>query len=201
MTLEPLATLADLTALNIDTSNVALADSLLASVSAAVREAAGTPITETTSTVRFATESSRRVELPARPVRSVSSVKLDGEELTEGVDFVVRDGHLWRLGGRPWHDYGQVPRELEVTFTHGYTQVPADIVRTVCVYVAAGIAAAQDGFEGHRGLQYRSIDDVREGFLSGADEVVDPTELTERTKAALRARFGGGRIGVIGAVR
>jgi len=201
MTLEPLATVADLAALNIDVSDGGLAESLLTSVSAAIREAAGTPISRTTSTVRFATEASRRIELPARPVVTVGTVLLDGQPLVAGTDYVVRDGHLWRLGGRPWHDYGRVPRELEVTFTHGYDPIPPDIVRTVCVYVAAGIAAAADGFEGHRGLQYRSIDDAREGFLSGADEIVDPTELTERTKAALRARFGGGRIGVIGAVR
>src|SRR5690606_42116241 len=59
MTLELLATLADLAALNIDVSDTALADSLLASMSAAVREAAGTPITDTTSTVRFKSEERR----------------------------------------------------------------------------------------------------------------------------------------------
>lgn len=200
MALEPLATVADLAALGIDTDDADLVDSLLISVSAAVREAAGVPIIRTASTVSLATEASRRIELPGAPIRSVTAVSLDGAPLTEGVDYVVRSGCLWRLG-QPWHRHDEVPSELTVTYEHGFDEVPADIVRTVCLYVAAGINAAKDGFEGHRGLQYMSIDDYREGYLSGTDEVVDPAELTERTKADLRARFGGSGPLVIGSVR
>lgn len=202
MALEPLATVADLVDLGIDTSNTALANFLLDSVSAEVRDAAGVPITLTTSTVEIATEASRRIELPARPVRSVESVQLDGEPLTEGSDYVLRSGCLWRVDGCAWHRYGTVPGLLTVEFTHGYDEAPADVVRMVCMYVAAGINAAADKFAGHRGLQYVSIDDYREGYLSGTDEVVDPASLTERTKRDLRARFGtfAGPT-VIGAVR
>lgn len=200
MAFAPLATVADLTALGVDTTNTALVDSLLVSVSEAVREAAGTPITLTTSTVSFSTEPSRRIELPARPVRSVAAVALDGVTLTPETDYVLRDGHLWRVGGM-WHCHGAVPSELTVTFTHGYDACPSDVIRTVCLYVAAGVAAAADGFAGHRGKQYVSVDDYREGYLSGGDEVVDPTELTERTKRDLRARFGGSGPQVVGTVK
>lgn len=190
MAIEPLATVADLADLGISVDDPTLAHSLLASVSADVREAAGSLITVATSTVEIATEASRRVELPARPVRDVSDVELDGAPLVEGVDYVAHSGCLWRLGGRPWHRYGDIPSVLKVTFTHGYDVVPADVVRTVCMYVAAGLAAAKDEFSGNRGLQYVGVDDYREGYLSGSDEVVDPAELTERTKRNLRARFG-----------
>ena len=190
--LEPLATVADLAALGIDTTKTALVESLLESVSAEVRDAAGSLITKITSTVSFATESSRRIELPARPVREVSSVSLDGRELVDGVDYVAHSDSLWRLGGTTWHAYGDVPSVLVVTFEHGYDTVPADVVRMVCMYVAAGLAASEDGFSGNRGLQYIGVDDYREGYLAGADEVVDPSELTERTKRNLRARFSAG---------
>jgi len=199
--LAPLATVAALATYGIDDSDRPLAEALLASVSDEVRDAAGCPIIRTVSTVAFATEASRRIELPARPVRSVMSVTLNGDPLSEGGDYVVRGDCLWRSDGRAWHRYGDIPGELEVAFEHGYDEIPQDIVRMVCMYVAAGIAASKDGFEGHRGKQYMSIDDYREGYLSGSDEVVDAAELTDRTKAGLRARFGGSGPTVVGSIR
>lgn len=200
MALAPLATVADLAALGIDTTNPALADFLLNSVSAEVRDAAGVQITLATSTVTIATEASRRIELPGYAIRSVASVELDGEPLTEGVDYKFRAGSLYRVGC-PWRRPGEIPSELTVTYDHGFDEVPADIVRTVCLYVAAGINAAAEKFAGHRGLQYVSIDDYREGYLSGTDEVVDPAGLTERTRDNLRARFGGAGPVVYGSTR
>lgn len=191
--LPDLAVTADLTALGIPTTNTALVGSLLTSVSAAVREAAGVPISLTTSTVTMWTEPSRRIELPARPVVSVDEVLLDGEPVT---DYVLRGSSLYR--DRPWQRPGAIPSELEVTFTHGYTKVPADIVKLVCTLVGAGIVESADGVGRTRGLSSESIDDYRVSYTRGEDEVVDATELPERTKAALRARFGGSAVTVLG---
>jgi len=198
--LAPLATVADLSDLGIDTSNTALVDFLLNSVSEEVREAAGVQITRATSTVTIATEASRRIELPGFAPREVTDVSLDGLSLTEGTDYVVRAGSLYRTCG-PWRHPGDIPGALTVTYVHGLDEVPADIKRTVCLYVAAGINAAEDKFAGHRGLQYVSIDDYREGYLSGTDEVVDPAGLTQRTRDQLRARFGGSAPVVYGSTR
>src|SRR5690625_3827363 len=201
MSVDSLATVDDLTNLGIEVADANLAEMLLASVSSEVRDAAGVPITETTSTASFPTEASRRVELPGYLARDVEEVLLDGEKLEDGTDYVVRAGSLWRVGVRYWHRPGDVPSELTVTYTHGYETVPADIVRMVCMYVAAGLNAATEGFATSRGLQYMSIDDYREGYATGDNEIVDPLELTERTKAALRARFGGSAPVVYGSVR
>ena len=57
-----------------------------------------------------------------------------------------------------------------------------------------------DGFAGHRGLS-ETIDDYQAGYASGADEVVDPTELPEHTRAWLRRRFGPNSAVVMGGVR
>lgn len=200
MALEPLATVDDLSELGIDTSNAALVDFLLNSVSEEVREAAGVQIARATSTVTIATEASRRIELPGYAPREVTAVSLNDEPLTDGVDYLVRAGSLYRTRG-PWHGRGNIPGELTVTYDHGLDEVPPDIVRTVCLYVAAGINAAADKFAGHRGLQYISIDDYREGYLSGTDEVVDPASLTQRTRDQLRARFGGAAPVVYGSTR
>lgn len=187
MALEPLATLADLTELGIAITPAPLVDSLLTSVSAEIREAAGVMIgPKSTSTIKLTGGRERYLAIPATPVRSVSLVLLDGAAVS---DWRLTDGRLWRACG--WaSDEG--PSEVTVTLEHGLDEVPADIVRLACMLVAAGLAASTDGFEGHRGKQYTSIDDYREGYLSGAEEVVDPAEIPDRTRAMLRRRFGGG---------
>src|SRR5690625_1731221 len=129
MSVDSLATVEDLAALGIEVSDSVLAERLLASVSAEVRDAAGVPITKATSTVSFPTEASRRIELPGYLPRDVTGVSLDGAQLTEGADYVVRAGCLWRVGVAHWHRPGDVSSELTVTYTHGYDTVPEDIVR------------------------------------------------------------------------
>lgn len=185
MALDPLATVADLTAYGVDTSNTALVDGLLASVSAAVREAAGVSISQTTGTVTVTGSHDRWLRLPGGPVTAVSAVELDDEPIT---DHKLRDGMLWRRCG--WAGPCE-PSDVEVTYTQGYDPVPADIVRLVCVYVGAGVAQAANGYDS-RGKAYENVDDYRVGYLQGGDETVDHTELTERTKADLASRFGGG---------
>lgn len=67
--------------------------------------------------------------LPAIPVTAVGEVLLDGEPLIEGTDFSwSADGFLRRLGGLCWPD---TLRCLQVTFDHGFAQVPEDIAEVV----------------------------------------------------------------------
>jgi len=201
VSVDSLATVDDLTNLGIEVTDANLAELLLASVSDEIRATAGVPITAVTSTISFPTEASRRIELPGHLPRDVENVRLDGVDLAEDRDYVVRGGSLWRVGCPHWHKPGTPPSELTVTYTHGYDQVPADLVRMVCMYVAAGLNAARDGFSTPRGLQYVRIDDYSEGYATGDQEVVDPSALTERTKQHLRARFGGAAPVVYGSVR
>lgn len=187
MALAPLATVDDMGTYcpGVDTSNTALVNGLLASVSAAVREAAGVTISSTTSTVTVTGSTDRWLRLPGGPVTAVSAVEIDGVAVT---DYKLRDGMLWRASG--WSGPCE-PADIDVTYTQGYDPVPADIVRLVCLLTAAGITQDADGY-GTRGMAYTSVDDYREGYRQGEDEVVDHTELPERTRADLAARFGGG---------
>lgn len=69
------------------------------------------------------------VLLPAAPVTAVSEVLLDGEELTEGTDFNwSSDGYLRRLAGLVWPDR---LRCLQVTYSHGYSEIPEDVAEVV----------------------------------------------------------------------
>lgn len=185
MALDPLATVADLSAYNVDTTNTDLVNALLSSVSEAVREAAGSPISSVASLVTLTGSPEPWLALPGGPVTEVDSVELDGEVVT---DWRLRDGRLWRRCG--WQsDCG--PSDVEVVYTHGFATVPADIVRLVCMYVAAGVAQSASGYD-DRSKAYERIDDYQVGFRQGGEEIVDHAELTPRTKADLAARFGGG---------
>ncbi len=114
-------------------------------------------------------------------------------------DYVVRGNALWRVGQK-WQSEGATPGAVEVTFTHGLAEVPADIVDLVCSLVAGGLSAAAGAYDPNRNLAYESIDDYRRGFRQGDDEVVNPMLLPAPTRAWLRSRFGGGAA-VVGTVR
>lgn len=110
-----------------------------------------------------------RLVLPEIPVTSVASVVEDGETLTEGddEDYVVgNDGILWRRGAR----WPAGPQIVTVTYTHGYTTLPNDVVG-VCTRAAsrvfqAGLRAAE--VEGVPGVASKSLGDFSVSFASEA---------------------------------
>jgi hypothetical protein len=66
--------------------------------------------------------------LPAAPVTAVSSVQVDGTELTYSTDFEwSADGFLRRVGAC-WPDR---LRCIEVVYSHGYEFIPDDIAEVV----------------------------------------------------------------------
>ncbi|MET7429635.1 mobile element protein [Streptomyces flaveolus] len=66
--------------------------------------------------------------LPATPVTTVTSVKLDGTALTENADYAwSANGYLRRLQGS-WPDR---LRCIEIVWSHGYVQIPEDICEVV----------------------------------------------------------------------
>lgn len=191
--MEPLATLADLESYGFEAPDEVLATALLDSVSAAVREAAGAPISVVEATVVLPGTREQFLPLVGAPVRVVHEVSLDGKAVT---DFKPRGAYLWRAAG--W--VGQ-HADVEVTYEFGYDPVPADIIKLVCMFVGVGLnaAASGEGLVRDRSLAYESIDDYRYGLRQGDDEVVDPTELPRRVREDLRRRFGGA-VGVTGVI-
>ncbi|WJD99768.1 head-tail connector protein [Streptomyces antimycoticus] len=190
MALTPLATVADCTArgLTIDPSETALMGVYLDVASTAVREAAGVPISQTTSTITVEGEAGQWLRLPGPPVTAVSSVKIDGAVVT---DWRLRSGMLWRACG--WTS-ADGPSEVEVTYTHGLPIVPADIVDLVCRIAAATLIAYRSEADG-TGLAARDVRAERIGDYSvtyGDDGRITEMELPEYLRERLAARFGGG---------
>ncbi|MCP3758210.1 hypothetical protein [Streptomyces sp. TBY4] len=191
MALTSLASIEDLSArgLEVDPSESGIVDVYLAVASAAVREAAGTPISATTSTVTVEGEAGQWLRLPGLPVTAVTSVKLDGVAIT---DWRLRSGMLWRAAG--WTGYDG-PSEVEAVYAHGLPDVPADIVDLVCRMTAAALIAYRSE-EGGTGLAAdKVLTSERLGDWAvtyAADGRITEMELPQHWAERLAARFGGG---------
>jgi len=180
-----LADLTDLKALRpVAEADEPLASAMLAAASAAIVEAAGSPIVKKTSTVKLVTVPGRRLRLPGGPIREVLSVKIDGDDVD---GWVLRGDSLWR---RTHWQTSAIPVEVEVTYTHGYDEVPEDIVYLTCLLASSAMAEAGEGLESRAGLAYESIDDYRVGFEQGQFASTSAIEIPAGTRAMLRRRFG-----------
>lgn len=122
MALPPLATIDDLAdRLPQPPANMARADAALADASAAVRAYTGQEITERTSTARLKVVAPGVLRLPQAPVTDVDDVTgRDGVTVTW--QLIVQTIEVWAPNGT----------YLDVTYTHGYAEVPDDIVAVVC---------------------------------------------------------------------
>ncbi|WP_411102446.1 mobile element protein [Streptomyces sp. cmx-4-9] len=86
--------------------------------------------------------------LPVWPTTEVSSVLLDGEELVEGTDYSWSEaGVLRRLGCQRWPDK---LRCIEVTYSHGWAEIPTDISDAV-------IEQARASYRSEPGLKSKAV--------------------------------------------
>lgn len=190
MALAPLATVADLTArgVTVEAAETALAEVYLEVASTAVREAAGTPISQTTSTLALEGEAGQWLTLPGGPVTAVDQVTIDGETVT---GWRLLSGRLWRSSG--WSRSAE-PAAVHVTYTHGLPAVPADIVDLVCRIAVAALVAYRAEDDG-TGLAARDVRSERIGDYAvtyGDDGRITEMELPAYLRERLAARFGGG---------
>nr|WP_157167549.1 hypothetical protein [Streptomyces typhae] len=188
--MDPLATVADLEArgLAIAPEEVALVGVFLEEASAAVREAAGVPISQTTSTLVLEGAAGPWLTLPGPPIQSVSAVEADGQPVT---GWRLRSNRLWLAGG--WSTGGE-PSEVTVTQTHGLPAVPADLVGLVCRIAAAVLVHLRAQPDGE-GLAAKDIRSERIGDYAvtyGDSGRITEIELPQYLREQLAARFGGG---------
>ncbi|MDX3235656.1 hypothetical protein PV392_08145 [Streptomyces sp. ME03-5709C] len=189
MALDPLATILDLEArgLTVDGTETAIVGTYLDVASQAVREAAGSPISETTSTVTLEGEDGQWLSLPGLPVIEVLAVSIDGQAVT---DWRLRTQRLWRAGG--W-TAGYGPSEVTVEQKHGLPEVPADLVDLVCRMTAGALADYRSEdltAQGTRVITSERIGDYAVTF--GSDGRVSEMDVPQYWRERLAARFGGG---------
>lgn len=190
MALAPLATVADLEArgLAVDESEASVVTTYLRVASAAVREAAGTAISRTTSTITLEGAPGQRLTLPGPPIVSVDAVTVDGRAVS---DWRLSADRLWRASG--WT--GCEPSEIQVTYTHGLDEVPEDIVDLVCRMAAAALNAYRSEDGGAALGTAKEVTSERLGDWAvtyGADGRISEMDLPGYWRERLAARFGGG---------
>lgn len=186
----PLATVGDLEArgLAIDPSEADVVGVYLGVASAAVREAAGSVISRTTSTISLEGERGQWLTLPGLPVVSVVQVAIDGRTVT---DWRLRSERLWRAAG--WSGYE--PSEVTVTYTHGLADVPEDIVDLVCRMTAAALVAyrSEDGGTGLAADKEVTSERLGDWAVTyGSDGRITEMDLPQYWRERLAARFGNG---------
>lgn len=189
--MDPLATENDLDARGVVVPDSLDATTLLASASSAVRDAAGCPISQETSTVTLTLDDPCTLTLPGRPVTAVASLAIDGTTISPST---LTDGR-WSDGWRLWGDSlllrnvrVYAPATATVTYTHGLLTVPDDIVDLVCSMVAITLGL---GYGTTDRLQSFRLGDYSEAFTptAGSDSP-SPMSLPDSVRNQLRARFG-----------
>lgn len=185
MALAPLATVADLEArgVTVDASETTAVTTFLDVASTIVRDAAGSPISQTTSTVVLEGGPATRLRLPGQPVQSVSAVLLDGVAIS---DWTLASGALFRAAG--WRTSCN-PSTVQVTYVHGMATVPSDIVDLVCRLAGQALASLRSGDPLARAVESERIGDYQ---VTYAGTETGTMALSAFQRSRLAARFGSG---------
>lgn len=186
-----LAPLADVTDLPEAWDTHADAARALDVASAAIRDAAGSTISQATSTVTVPAPLGPLLRLPG-PVVSVAEVTVDGAVVT---DHVVMAEGLWLRGG-----WACGPAPVTITYTHGLAVVPPDVRDLACQLAVSWLQHAEAGGGSTAGLTMVAIDDARESYTDEAAGAVSPVHIPKLTRDWLAARFGQGGVTVLEAL-
>ena len=182
MPLAPLATVADLQGRLgrvLDPTETTRAGLLLGDASAAVRAYTGQQFTAATTTARFAVRGNT-VRLPQRPVTAVTAVK-DTSGTAVGYSWFY--GHTVTLTAGPWSSF------VDITYSHGYAEIPGEIVGLVCNLVGRSMSTLPD----ETGYQSESIGTY--SYSIGPAAASGPFGLLNDERAVLdRYRSVGGNI-------
>ncbi len=119
-----------------DPTDTARVEFLLDAVSEAVRRYTGQTFTRETTTDRLRVKGGR-IRLPQRPVNAVTAVETPaGVALAENTTWSFDGLETVYVPCRVWADLYAPPLlpadMLDVTYDHGYTTIPADVVGIVC---------------------------------------------------------------------
>ncbi|MFE7776557.1 hypothetical protein ACFU5O_22255 [Streptomyces sp. NPDC057445] len=174
-----LATIADMEArgVTVDASEESVVSTYLAVASAAIRDAAGSNISQITVTVILPGTRDTRLKLPGAPVTSVHAVSLDEVPI---LDARLSSGVLVRSAGWGGDD-------VEVTYTYGLPTVPADIVDLTCRLAAQALTGYRAGDPAGRAVESERIGDYSVKY---ADTETGTMALSNSQRSRLAARFG-----------
>lgn len=107
----------------------------------------------------------RRLFLPELPVLAVASVYEDGTLLTANTDYKIGQHGILHRVGRRWAAGIQ---NITITYSHGYSQIPDDIIavatRAAARVYQAGLRSADS--DGVLGISSKSLGDFSVSYAS-----------------------------------
>lgn len=170
---------------DLDASSAVLALEL--ATAAVQRAAGGQRILDVTDTAIMDVESYYPdyywLDLPQKPIRSVTSVEIDGVAVT---DFFLRKQRLWRLLG--WRGVTIEPTQVEVTYAHGYVAGSQwlQLARDATLSLAA--SAYNAGPQGGGTVESEKIDDYSVSYGKMTDAI--ERSFSGPLRAAIASAYG-----------
>ena len=188
MAADQLATAADLSALLGVTVAAGQAGVLLECATAVVQEAAGRQrlVAVAGDIITIAGTTDSWLDLPQRPVTTVTTVTLDGVALTAGAagsggsTYRVIGNRLWRGDG--WQQYASEPSTVVPTYSHGYAAGAQDLQ----LARAAVLGLCRPFVDNTSGATQVRIDDYSVTY----DRMSAAMESSPHLAAALRRQYG-----------
>jgi len=157
-------------------------DELLEAASGHLRHVIGQNVYPQETVTYTAYPTFGREDLPQWPVVEVASVKRDGTD----VPYTYRPGFIMVGSDDP----------VDVTFTYGMVEAPAELTRLTCVLAAQALQMFETtGALTAGGLSSLGIDDFRAAFADGGSET--GIALTPHAERSIRRAFGRGGIDVV----
>lgn len=156
------------------------AAALLRDASATIRGYTGQQFTQATTTDRFRVRPRQPLVLPQRPVTAVSAVTdINGTAVAytwDGIDRIEMWADIGAINGPSYDTFSGRPllRNLvDVTSTHGYADIPDDVVAIACQMVGRSLGRPLDD----QGLTETTLDGYGEKWspssASGAVALTD----------------------------
>lgn len=162
--------------------DAAQVEALLEAASDHLRSVIGQDVFPQTQTTYTAYPTFGREDLPQWPVVSVDAVERD----SVAVEYTYRPGFITVKGDDP----------VDVTFTWGVTEAPAELKRLALVLAAQALAMFNTtGALSAGGLSSLAIDDFRAAFADGGAGT--GIALTKHAEQSVRRRFGRGDVHVV----
>jgi hypothetical protein len=150
---------------------------------------------QSTATATFWPEGGR-IDIPSQPLVSIESVQRDGQN----VEYVRRDNTLWvpLAYARPLVTTAtRVEAPVEVSYTYGYEEPPASLVRWTCVLVSQALLPIEANLGlTAGGLSSVQLDDFRAAFADAGE--MSGIALSDRNVRLLREQFGVRQSYVVG---
>lgn len=119
--------------------------------------------------------------LPERPVQSVTSVDINGDQLTEGTDYTVHETHLELLPDSSFGSWPTSRRSVTVEWTYGFAEAPPAIQAAVIRLVRSSLDQIKTDGLGNESLPdgasygYRPPADIRREVRSEVSEYSAPS--------------------------